>query len=97
MTLLTYLIYGTSTIASFSTYHQIYTIISTKSSDNISNINISWVFINMLSHFMYSVYIHNVPLILTFANSVLAVGIFLGTSIYYRRFSQSTFAPWQNL
>jgi len=81
-----YFIYLTSIIASLSTYHQVFLLYSHKNAENISIINIGCVFSNMCSHFIYSLIIKNTALTLTFANSVVAVGIFLSTAVYYKKY-----------
>ena len=79
-----YIIFITSLGSSFSTYHQVYLICYNKSAKNISLINISFVFTNMVSHLIYSFMINDINIIVTFANSTLSVFCFLFSIIYYR-------------
>jgi uncharacterized protein with PQ loop repeat len=79
-------ILSTSLCASLSTYHQIFRIIKNKSSDDISFIHVSAVFLNMISHLIYGVKIHNQILSITFGNGVAATGLLLLVGSYYLKF-----------
>lgn len=78
-------ILSTSLCASLSTYHQIFRIIKNKSSDDISFIHVSAVFLNMISHLVYGVKLDNQTLSITFGNGVAATGLLLLVGGYFSR------------
>ncbi len=78
-----YVILSTSILASLSTYHQVYRVIKNKSSKDISFPHVICVFANMVSHMIYSLFIHNTMLSVTFANGVTASFVLILSSIYY--------------
>ncbi len=75
----------TSLLASLSTYHQIYTIIKNKSSKDISFIHVSSVFLNMISHLIYGIELHNQTLTITFGNGVAATGLLIVAGVYFKK------------
>ena len=78
-----YAILATSSIASLSTYHQIFTIYQNKSSKDMSFIHIISVFFNMLFHMIYAIEINNKNLIITFTNGTAAMTFLIMIASYY--------------
>jgi uncharacterized protein with PQ loop repeat len=79
-----YAILTTSILASLSTYHQVYRVKTNKSSKDISFPHIISVFLNMITHLVYSTQINNKMLTFTFGNGVSATFILIIISLYYR-------------
>ena len=79
---------GTSVMSSLSTYHQVHKIRTQKCAKNISILNVSTVWTNMMVNFVYATNINNKRLMLTFGNSTLSLSWFLANTLYYKLMTQ---------
>jgi len=84
------LLFLTSIFSSTSTYHQVKKLHTQGNAKNISVLNVSSVWTNMLANFVYAVSIKDKRLMLTFGNSLLSVSTFLGSVLYLNKNKNST-------